>query len=208
MTFDLAGCIKDLQSMQAEGKARGITLPLVQMTLACMEESASKGLGREGGRDAFGVLGEEIDGVIVMSVTLAQASTIVDVALKKGRETNCAPLTVAVLDAGGHLVAFKREDRSGILRFDIAYGKAWGALGMGFGSRELSERAGKNPMFFGVLATIAQGRLVPVPGGVLIKDADGAVLGAVGISGDTSDKDEVCAVAGIEAAGLKAVVGA
>ena len=143
-----------------------------------------------------------------MSVTLAQASTIVDVALKKGRETNCAPLTVAVLDAGGHLVAFKREDRSGILRYDIAYGKAWGALGMGFGSRELSERAGKNPVFFGALAVIAQGRFVPVPGGVLIKNADGDVLGAVGISGDTSDKDEVCAVAGIEAAGLKAVVGA
>ena len=143
-----------------------------------------------------------------MSVTLAQASTIVDVALKRGRETNCAPLTVAVLDAGGHLVAFKREDRSGIMRFDIAFGKAWGALGMGFGSRELSERASKNPVFFGVLATVSQGRLIPVPGGVLIKDADGSVLGAVGISGDTSDKDEVCAVVGIEAAGLKAVVGA
>ena len=143
-----------------------------------------------------------------MSVTLAQAATIVDTALKKGRDTNCAPLTVAVLDAGGHLVAFKREDRSGILRFDIAYGKAWGALGMGFGSRELGDRAAKNPLFFGVLASVAQGRLVPVPGGVLIKDASGGVLGAVGISGDTSDKDEVCAVAGIEAVGLKAVVGA
>ena len=143
-----------------------------------------------------------------MSVTLAQASTIVDTALKKGRETNCAPLTVAVLDAGGHLVAFKREDRSGILRFDIAYGKAWGALGMGFGSREFVERAAKNPIFTSALTTIAQGRLVPVPGGVLIKDAGGAVLGAVGISGDVSDKDEACAVAGIEAAGLKAAVGA
>jgi len=143
-----------------------------------------------------------------MSVTLAQASTIVDVALKKGRDTHCAPLTVAVLDAGGHLVAFKREDKSGILRFDIANGKAWGALGMGFGSRELADRAGKNPLFFGVLATVSQGRLIPVPGGVLVKDADGAVLGAVGISGDTSDKDETCAIAGIEAAGLKAVVGA
>jgi uncharacterized protein GlcG (DUF336 family) len=143
-----------------------------------------------------------------MSVTLSQASTIVDVALKKGRETDCAPLTVAVLDPGGHLVAFKREDRSGILRFDIAFGKAWGALGMGFGSRELAERAGKNPLFFGVLANVSHGRLVPVPGGVLIKDADGTVQGAVGISGDTSDKDEVCAVAGIEAAGLKAAVGA
>jgi uncharacterized protein GlcG (DUF336 family) len=79
---------------------------------------------------------------------------------------------------------------------------------MGFGSRELAERAGKNPLFFGVLATVSQGRLVPVPGGVLIKDQGGAVLGAVGISGDTSDQDEVCAVAGIEAAGLKAQVGA
>jgi uncharacterized protein GlcG (DUF336 family) len=143
-----------------------------------------------------------------MSVTLAQASTITDIALKKARETNCAPLTVAVLDAGGHLVAFKREDKSGILRFDIAYGKAWGALGMGFGSREFVERAAKNPTFTSALTTIAQGRLVPVPGGVLIKDAGGAVLGAVGISGDVSDKDEACAIAGIEAAGLKAQVGA
>jgi uncharacterized protein GlcG (DUF336 family) len=143
-----------------------------------------------------------------MSVTLAQASTITDTALKKGRDMNCAPLTVAVLDAGGHLVAFKREDKSGILRFDIAFGKAWGALGMGFGSRELADRAGKNPLFFGVLASVSQGRLIPVPGGVLIKDAGGAVLGAVGISGDVSDKDEACAIAGIEAAGLKAVVGA
>jgi len=144
----------------------------------------------------------------MLPLTLAQASTIVDAALKAGREHKFMPLSVAVLDAGGHLVAFKREDKSGILRFDIAFGKAWGALGMGFGSRELADRAGKNPLFFGVLATVSQGRLVPVPGGVLIKDASGSVLGAVGISGDTSDKDEVCAVAGIEAAGLKAVVGA
>jgi uncharacterized protein GlcG (DUF336 family) len=143
-----------------------------------------------------------------MSVTLAQASTIVDVALKKGRETNCAPVSVAVLDAGGHLVAFKREDKSGILRFDIAFGKAWGALGMGFGSRELAERAVKAPLFIDALTTISKGRLVANPAGVLIKDAAGNVLGAVGISGDTSDKDEVCAVAGIEAAGLKAQVGA
>jgi uncharacterized protein GlcG (DUF336 family) len=136
-------------------------------------------------------------------LTLAQASTIVDTALKKGRETECAPLTVAVLDAGGHLVSFKREDRSGILRFDIAFGKAWGALGMGFGSRTLFDRSAKQPVFFTVLSTVAQGRLVPVPGGVLIKDAAGEIIGAVGISGDISDKDEVCAVAGIEAAGLK-----
>ena len=143
----------------------------------------------------------------MLPLTLAQASTIVDAALKAGREHKFMPLSVAVLDAGGHLVAFKREDKSGILRFDIAYGKAWGALGMGFGSRELAERAGKNPLFFGVLANVSQGRLVPVPGGVLIKDAGGTVLGAVGISGDMSDKDEACAIAGIEAAGLKAAVG-
>ena len=136
-------------------------------------------------------------------VTLQQASTIVDAALKKGRETNCAPLTVAVLDAGGHLVAFKREDKSGILRFDIAFGKAWGGLGMGFGSRTLFERAEKTPMFFTALAAASGGRVVTNPGGVLIKDAGGDIIGAVGISGDTSDKDEACAVAGIEAAGLK-----
>jgi uncharacterized protein GlcG (DUF336 family) len=138
-----------------------------------------------------------------MSVTLAQASTIVDVALKKGRETNCAPLTVAVLDAGGHLVAFKREDRSGILRYDIAFGKAWGALGMGFGSRTLFDRSGKQPMFFTALAAVSQGRMVPAPGGVIIRDATGDIIGAVGISGDLSAQDEVCAVAGIQAVGLK-----
>jgi uncharacterized protein GlcG (DUF336 family) len=139
-----------------------------------------------------------------MTVTLAQASTIVDVALKKGRETKSAPLTVAVLDPGGHLVAFKREDKSGILRFDIAYGKAWGALGMGFGSRALFDRAAKNPGFFTALAAASGGRLVPNPGGVLIRNQAGDVIGAVGISGDTSDRDELCAIAGIEAAGLKA----
>jgi uncharacterized protein GlcG (DUF336 family) len=139
-----------------------------------------------------------------MSVTLAQASTIVDVALKKGRDNNLAPLTVAVLDSGGHLVAFKREDKSGILRFDIAFGKAWGALGMGFGSRTLASRAAKTPQFFTMLAAASGGRMVTNPGGVLIKDASGTIVGACGISGDTSDKDEMCAVAGIEAAGLKA----
>jgi uncharacterized protein GlcG (DUF336 family) len=139
-----------------------------------------------------------------MSVTLAQASTIVDVALKKARDNNLAPLTVAVLDAGGHLVAFKREDKSGILRFEIAFGKAWGALGMGFGSRTLASRAAKTPQFFTMLAAASGGRMVTNPGGVLIKDASGTIVGACGISGDTSDKDEMCAVAGIEAAGLKA----
>src|SRR3954470_9538818 len=139
-----------------------------------------------------------------MSVTLAQASIIVDTALQKGRETNCAPLTVAVLDAGGHLVAFKREDKSGILRFDIAFGKAWGALGMGFGGRTLAGLAPKSRLFFTMPAAASQGRFVPVIGGILIRDASGDVIGAVGISGDRSENDEKCGIAGIEAAGLKA----
>jgi uncharacterized protein GlcG (DUF336 family) len=139
-----------------------------------------------------------------MSVTLAQASTIVDVALKKARDSNLAPLTIAVLDAGGHLVAYKREDKSGILRFDIAFGKAWGALGMGFGSRTLAGRAAKTPQFFTMLAAASGGRMITNPGGVLIRDGSGNIIGACGVSGDTSDKDEMCAVSGIEAASLKA----
>jgi uncharacterized protein GlcG (DUF336 family) len=141
-------------------------------------------------------------------LTLAQAATIVDAALAKGRETSSAPLSVAVLDAGGHLVAFKREDKSGIMRFDIAFGKAWGALGMGFGSRTLFGRAAKAQMFFTALTAASEGRMVPNPGGVLIRDAAGDVIGAVGISGDTADRDEQCAVAGIQAAGLVADPGA
>jgi uncharacterized protein GlcG (DUF336 family) len=139
-----------------------------------------------------------------MPLTLAQASTIVDVALKTGRDKNFQPLTVAVLDAGGHLVAFKREDKSGILRFDIAFGKAWGALGMGFGGRTLAGRAPRSQLFFTTLATASGGRFIPVIGGILIRDAAGDVIGAVGISGDVSENDELCGIAGIEAAGLKA----
>ncbi|MEP9377317.1 heme-binding protein [Aquabacter sp. CN5-332] len=135
-----------------------------------------------------------------MSVSLAKADQIVDAALAKGRELNFEPLTVAVLDAGGHLVALKREDHSGILRPDVAIGKAWGALGMGFGSRELGERAVKVPHFMNALMAASGGRVVPVPGGVLILDG-GNVIGSVGISGDTSDNDEVCCLAGIQAAG-------
>jgi uncharacterized protein GlcG (DUF336 family) len=142
-----------------------------------------------------------------MSIKLAQASTIVDVALHKGRELNLRPLVVAVLDAGGHLVAYKREDTSAILRFEIAFGKAYGALGMGFGSRGLYERAQKHPMFITTLTAASQGRVMAAPGGVLIQDQNGDTIGAVGISGDTSDNDEACAVAGITAAGLKAETG-
>ena len=138
------------------------------------------------------------------ALTLAQAGNIVDTALKTAREKNLQPLSVAVLDAGGHLVAFKREDKSGILRYEIATGKAWGALGMGFGSRTLFERAEKAPMFFTALVAASGGRVVTNPGGVLIRNAGGDIIGSVGISGDTADNDEACAIAGIEAAGLKA----
>jgi uncharacterized protein GlcG (DUF336 family) len=137
-------------------------------------------------------------------LTLAQADAIANVAIETGHDRKFEPLTVVVLDAGGHPVVIKREDRSGILRVDIATGKAWGALGMGFGSRELFGRAAKAPAFFTALAAASQGRMVPVPGGVLIRDQEGTIIGAVGISGDISDNDEICAVAGIEAAGLKA----
>ena len=141
-------------------------------------------------------------------LTLARADALIDAALKLGRERQFARLTVAVLDAGGHLVAFKREDGSGILRADIAYGKAWGALGMGFSSREISERAVKHPVFYSALFAASQGRVIPSPGGVLICDEGGEVIGAVGISGDTGGNDEICAIAGIEATGLKARAGA
>lgn len=140
-------------------------------------------------------------------LTLDQAKTIVRQALSAGRGSDCAPLTVAVLDAGGHMKCFAREDGSGILRPDIASGKAWGALGMGFGSRTLFERSqssDKSRMFFTALGSVSGGRVIPVPGGVLIRDAEGRIAGAVGISGDTSEKDEACAIAGIEAAGLTA----
>ncbi|HSE93739.1 MAG TPA: heme-binding protein [Methylomirabilota bacterium] len=141
-------------------------------------------------------------------LTLAQSTRIVEVALARGRELGCAPLAVAVLDAGGHLKAFAREDNAGILRPRIAIGKAWGALGMGFGSRVLAKRATDNPAFFAALYAASDGQLVPAAGGVLVRDAAGEVLGAVGISGDTSDKDEACAIAGIEAARLVAEPGA
>jgi uncharacterized protein GlcG (DUF336 family) len=121
---------------------------------------------------------------------------------KKAREQRFAPLTVAVLDAGGHLKVLKREDGSSLLRPEIAVGKAWGVLGMGFGSRDLAQRATKMPAFFNALSDLSGGRMVPVPGGVLIRSASGEILGSVGISGDTSDNDEICAVHGIKAAGL------
>ena len=137
-------------------------------------------------------------------VTLSQADAIADATLEAGRAKGAQPLTVAVLDAGGHVVVLKREDGSGILRCEIATGKAWGALGMGLPTRTLFERAKSAPAFFNAVAAASDGRLIPVPGGVLLRDDEGRVVGAVGVSGDTSDMDEVCACGGIAAAGLTA----
>ncbi|MGY8631982.1 heme-binding protein [Bradyrhizobium sp. 14AA] len=136
-------------------------------------------------------------------LSLDSAVTIIDAALRVAREKGLAPLAVAVLDPGGHLIAYKREDGSGIVRFEIAFGKAWGSLGMGFGSRELSRRAISLPTFFSMLSATTGGRLVASPGGVLIIGKEQQVLGAVGISGDLGDNDEACAIAGIAAAGFR-----
>ncbi|NEA38733.1 heme-binding protein [Streptomyces sp. SID11385] len=131
----------------------------------------------------------------------AQARTILDHALLHARERDFPPMTVAVLDAGGHLLAFAREDRSSLLRERIAVGKARGALNMGVGSRALAGRAEAHPHFVNALVELAEGDLVPVAGGVLVRDRDGDVVGAVGVSGHLPDHDEECAVHGIEATG-------
>ncbi|MBU2664056.1 heme-binding protein [Actinoplanes bogorensis] len=130
-------------------------------------------------------------------LTLARADALADSTLRQARSVNAAPLTVVVLDAGGHAVVVKREDGSGILRVEIATAKAYGALGMGFSSREIGDRADAQPVFFGAVATVAGGRLAPAAGGLLIRDPDGHVIGAIGVSGDTSDVDEACAAAAL-----------
>lgn len=135
------------------------------------------------------------------SLPLAAAATIVDQAISVRISEGLLPLAVAVLDAGGNLVAFKREDGSGVLRFDIAVGKAAAALGMGMSSRRIRDRLAARPAFQNALAAASGGRFIPVPGGVLILDAAGSAIGAVGISGDASDKDEYCAIVAVKAAG-------
>ncbi len=138
----------------------------------------------------------------INGMTLAQAETIADAALAKGKAMGFLPLTVVVLDAGGQMKVLKREDGCSLARQDIAHGKAYGAMAMGFGTRELARRATGAPGFTNALSDLTGGLAVPVPGGVLVRDAQNVLLGAVGISGDTSPNDEVCCIAGIEAAGL------
>jgi uncharacterized protein GlcG (DUF336 family) len=137
-----------------------------------------------------------------MRLSLEKAMVIVDQALAKARELKIRPLCVAVLDDGGHLKALKRDDGASILRPRIAIGKAWGAIGMGESSRHLADRLKERPAFLGALSDMTGGKVVPVPGGVLIMDGTN-IIGAVGASGGTADEDEACAVAGIQAAGLQ-----
>jgi uncharacterized protein GlcG (DUF336 family) len=137
-----------------------------------------------------------------MALTLATARHILDTALAGAREGGFKPVAVAVLDARGCLVTFAAEDGSSLLRGEVARGKAYGALALGIGSRAIFERAKAQAFFVDAVNTLADGAIVPVPGGVLMRDATGAIVGAVGISGDTSDNDEACAAAAITAAGL------
>jgi len=138
------------------------------------------------------------------ALNLAKAQSIVSAALAHGRSLSLKPLTVAVLDAGGHLLAFAREDNSSNLRPQIATGKASGALALGVSSRKIGEMAIERPTFINAAGLISQAGIIPAAGGVLIQDSDGVVVGAVGVTGDTSDNDELCAIAGIAAAGLTA----
>ena len=139
-----------------------------------------------------------------MTIDLQTARTIIGEALAGARAKGFKPLTVVVLDAGAHVVAAEREDGSSNKRFEIAFGKAHGALALGMGSRALMARAEQQPYFIAAATAAVGGSLIPVPGGVLVRDVAGTLLGAVGISGDTSDNDEAAALAGVEAAGLVA----
>jgi uncharacterized protein GlcG (DUF336 family) len=132
-----------------------------------------------------------------MAMTLEQANMIVGAAFAEGRSRNLKPLSVAVLDAGGHLIAFQKQDGSSMLRFEIAFGKAYGALAVGFGSRWLDKAAADRPHFVAGLNAVSGGNIVPVPGGVLVLDSDRRLIGAVGVTGDTSDNDEAAAVSAI-----------
>ena len=137
-----------------------------------------------------------------MSIGLETAKSITAGVRAAAKEYGLKPLTVVVLDAGGHVVSVEREDGSANNRFEIAFGKAYGALALGMGSRSLMARAEQQPYFITSAAAAIGGRLIPVPGGVLVKDEAGTVVGCVGVSGDTSDNDELAAISGIKSASL------
>lgn len=136
------------------------------------------------------------------TLSLTQANIIINAAIAQSNALGYKPMAVVVLDASGHVRAVQREDGASMFRVDVATGKAWGAVGMGASSRVLGQRAKDNPNFFLSLAATAQGKFLPQTGAVLIKDADGAILGAAGASGGTGDEDEAICMHGIAAAGL------
>lgn len=137
-------------------------------------------------------------------ITLDQADAIIAGVLAKAADEGLRPMAVVVLDDGGHEVAYKRQDGSPMMRFETVVGKAYGALGMGMNSRKLEGLQERLPHFGDSLMAMSQGKFVPIPGGMLIKNAAGELLGAAGVSGDTVDNDELTCIAGIEAAGLVA----
>jgi len=141
------------------------------------------------------------------NVTLVQALAVIDHALEHAAEVAMKPLAVAVVDANAHLIAFKRQDQQSVLRSDIATGKAWAAMAAGMGGRSLVRRASAQPLFYQALLALSDRRMVPGVGGVLIRDGEGSIIGAVGVSGDTADHDEACAIIGIERAGFVADAG-
>jgi len=142
-----------------------------------------------------------------MSLDLAAARRLVDLVLEQIAERKLKPMAVAVFDIRGCLKAFAAQDGTSLLRAEVAQSKAYGALALGMGSRAIFKRAQEQPYFVDAVNTLARGQIIPVPGGVLVRDASGTLLGAVGISGDTSDNDEACAVAAIESLGFKADIG-
>jgi uncharacterized protein GlcG (DUF336 family) len=137
-------------------------------------------------------------------INLEQSNRVVAEAFKKGAELKLKPLSVVVLDPGGHVIAFQRQDGASILRFQIAMGKASGALALGVSSRKIGDMAAERPSFVASLGSLAPQGVIPAAGGVIVVDGSGDILGAVGITGDTSDNDEACALAAIAATGLKA----
>ena len=141
-------------------------------------------------------------------LTLKQANTIIEHAIAKAHEMKIKPLTVVVLDDSGNIVAVQRDDNASMFRFDVALGKAWGAVAMSCSSRALGKRAKDNPNFFLTLAATAKGKFLPQTGAVVIKNAQGEILGAAGASGGTGDEDEACCAHGVEKAGLTADVSA
>lgn len=152
----------------------------------------------------FGILLLSLSAVLhaAENLSLDKANVIIQGALQESQKLSLHPMSFAVLDAGGHLIAFARQDGAGILRYDLAFAKAYGALGMGMGSRELCNKSKEIPGFMEGASTASKGRLIPSPGGVLVLNAQHHIIGAVGASGDTSDHDEKAVLAGIQSAGF------